>query len=153
MYGIVVRQPHTLFTKWSPYFKYPSGMLCSTILNITDYVPYTVLYTPWLLCNCQFVLLNPFTFSPSPPNPSPLAIISLFFIYESLFILFVHLFCSLDFTCKRNHMNTIFYHVQCVFFAQIFEGKIKMCIIHGSTNSVNYINVFNPVIYAYVLKV
>ena len=50
-------------------------------------------------------------------------------------------------------MNTIFYHVQCVFFAQIFEGKIKMCIIHGSTNSVNYINVFNPVIYAYVLKV
>ena len=39
------------------------------------------------------------------------------------------------------------------FFAQIFEGKIRMRVIHWKYYFRIYINVFNSFIYAYELKV
>ena len=39
------------------------------------------------------------------------------------------------------------------FFAQIFDGKIRVHIIHGYYYFCNYIKVFNSFIYAYALKV
>ena len=49
--------------------------------------------------------LNPITQS---HNPSPLVAVSLFSTYESVSILFVSLFCSLDSTYEWNHMVFVF---------------------------------------------
>ena len=58
---------------------------------------------PWLFCNYQLALLNPFTFFIQLPNLSPFYQ-SFLWIYDSVSILCVHLFCSLDFTYKWNLM-------------------------------------------------
>ena len=52
------------------YFKNPPGTTDS-YYNITDCIPYAVLYVTWLLCNYPLILLTPFTFF-SQPTPHPL---------------------------------------------------------------------------------
>ena len=75
----------------------------------------------WLFCNYQFVLLNPFSFSPPPSNTLPIWQLSDCSIYASVFVLFVHLFCSLDSIYKWNHMVFVFL---CLFF-NFKETKIE----------------------------
>ena len=86
----MVRQSYTL-QSFPSYFQHSLGTIHSHY-NIIDYIPYVVLCFSWLFCNYQPVLLNPFPFSPSHPNPSPLKIISLFSVsicfLLCLFILF-----------------------------------------------------------------
>ena len=70
--------------------------------NTIDYIP--CFTSPWLFCDYQFVLINPFSFSPSSSNtPSSGNNQSVLCIYESVSILFFHLYCSLDYTYKWNH--------------------------------------------------
>ena len=53
--------------------------------------------SPSLFCYCQLVLLNPFTFSPNPPNPLPAGNHqNVLCIYESVSVLLVCLFWFLD---------------------------------------------------------
>ena len=63
---------------------------------------------PWLFCNCQFVLLNPFIFF-HPACQAPLPSGSHEFvlcIYESASFSCVHLF--VDFTYKWDYMTFVF---------------------------------------------
>ena len=89
------------FTKYCLlYFKYPPGTIHS-FYTIIDSSLYCTFISLWLYCNYKFILLNPFTFSLSPPNPIPSSNHQFVFcIYESVSILFVHFFCSLDSTYK-----------------------------------------------------
>ena len=78
--------------------------------HLAPYILKTVLLTiflmsyftsPWLFCNYQFMLLNLFTFSLLPPAPLYSGNYqTVLCIYESVPVLFVHLFCSLDFAYK-----------------------------------------------------
>ena len=70
MYNIVVRHlcnlqndhPESLVPAWHHISYY----------NVTDCFPYAALYVTWLFCNCQFVLLNPFTILTQPPDLPPI---------------------------------------------------------------------------------
>ena len=53
---------------------------------------------------------------------------------------------------KASHNFLYFAEYDVHFFAQISEGKIRMYIIYGYTNSIP-IYVFNSFIYAYALEV
>ena len=63
--------------------------------HLASYIVVTILLTlfpmlyftsPWLLCNYQCALPNPFTIFTQLPNPSPLTAISLFSLSTSLFL-------------------------------------------------------------------
>ena len=82
---------HILYRVVPWHFKYP--LHPHSYYNITDYIPYTDLLTPWLFCNFQFVLLNPFTVFTQLPTPSYLVTIKIFSISMTLFpfCLFMHI--------------------------------------------------------------
>ena len=96
----------------SPQVKSPS---------ITIYLPFTLFYLPpppfplviitiLSLVTMRFFCLIPSPFSLSCPATTLLSdsCQSVLFIYESVPILFVSLFCSLDSTFKWNHMVLVF---------------------------------------------
>ena len=57
------------FTKWSPqYFYYPPGTKKVITISLTI-CPMLYFTSPWLFCNCQFVLLNLCTFFTQFPSP------------------------------------------------------------------------------------
>ena len=61
--------------------------------NITDCIPYTILYILGLFCNYQFVVLNPFTFFTQPFNLPPFwqpSVCSLESMSQFLFCLFIY---------------------------------------------------------------
>ena len=61
------------------------------------YISYTVLNIPCLFCTCQFVLLNPSTFSPILPHPLPADNPpNDLHIYDAVPVLVVCLVCLLD---------------------------------------------------------
>ena len=93
--SITIYHPFTLF--YLPPPPYPLGCLC--------------LWSICCLCLCSiFVcLLNPFTFFTQSLNSLPSdSCRPVLCIYESVSILFVSLFCSLDSTHKCNHMVLAF---------------------------------------------
>ena len=101
---------HTLYTSVplniSSTHLAPYRVITKILLTIFFMLYFTSL---WLFCNNQFVLLNPFTSF----THSPTSILSgnHYFglcVYESVSILFVHLFCSLDSTWKWNHVLFVF---------------------------------------------
>ena len=57
-----------------PHFLYQHHFLYCTVHHISSPTPFLILYFtyPWLFCNYLFVLFNPLTSSPSPPQPSPM---------------------------------------------------------------------------------
>ena len=100
VYSIVVRQ---LYNLQSDPPDISSTHLAPCIVITTLLIIFSMLYfTPlYLFCNYQFVLLNPFAFSPSPTTfLSSSSHQSVLCIYESVSVLFACLFCSLDFTRK-----------------------------------------------------
>ena len=67
------------------------------------------LHPLWLFRNHQFLLLNLFPFFTQPLSSHPIWQTSVYPLYhEFVSILFVHLFCVLDSTCKWNHMTFVF---------------------------------------------
>ena len=75
--------------------------LCLLIRILLTIFPMLYFISPWLFCNYQSVLLNPFTFYTQAPKPLPSGNLqSVFCVYESISISFVHLYCSLDCTYK-----------------------------------------------------
>ena len=83
VYSIVVRQSYTL----------ESAPPSSSCIHLAQYIVIIILLTKFPMlyftspfCNCQSVLLDPFTFfHPAPQPPSLLATISLFSVSISLF--------------------------------------------------------------------
>ena len=59
--------------------------LCIVISILLTIFPMLYFTFPWLFCNYRFVLLNPFTFHPSPKSPCHLTTIKMsrFFPYKS----------------------------------------------------------------------
>ena len=85
--------------------------------HLTSYIVIKILLTifpmlyfifPWIFCNYQFVLLNPSPFSLICQTPTHLATVMIFPKLDSVFVLFVHLFCFLNSTRKWNHMAFVF---------------------------------------------
>ena len=101
MQSTVVRQSYTWESDLQ-YFQYPSETI-SSYYNI-DCIPHAVLLHP----HAYFVTTNlyfsiPSQFSYSPPNPLPSDNHqSVLCSYESISIVFVHLFCILDSTFTRS---------------------------------------------------
>ena len=72
-----------------------SDKLCMHIF-FDYYVPYALLWSPWLICNNQFVLLNPYTFFSHSPDYSPMGNHqNSLCIYDSVSVLLAYLFCFL----------------------------------------------------------
>ena len=73
--------------------------LCQWVMCVSPLAtPFPILYFtyPWLLCNYQFVLLNPLTSSPIPPQPLPSGNHqNALCIHDSVSVL-LSLVCSLD---------------------------------------------------------
>ena len=107
--SIVVRQSYTL-QSCPPIFPVPAGTTHS-YYNITDYVPYAVLPSPWLFCSCQSVLLNPFTFftqSSNTPLPSGNHH-SVLCICESVSVLFIYIVLQI------SHVSEIIWYLSDIF--------------------------------------
>ena len=99
---------HYKLPKWTPH-------KCST--HLTPYIVFTVLLiiflmleftSPWLFCNCQFVLLNPFTFFiHTPPIWPPSKCCLYLWVYFCSACSFILVF-FLDFTYIWNYMAFVF---------------------------------------------
>ena len=102
MYSIAVIQSHTVQS--DP--RYLKSQLASHVVTTILLTVFPMLYftSLGLFCNKQLALLSPFTFSPSPPS-SPSEHPEVCFLYKSVFILFLHLFCSLD-----SYISEIIWH-------------------------------------------
>ena len=72
---------------------YPASSIVITILLAT--FPLLYLTSPWLFCNCRFALLDPFTFFTHATHPFS-SDSHQFLLCICDFVLFVHVFCSLD---------------------------------------------------------
>ena len=77
-YGIIVILIFPLCTPppSTPYSlkQSPHHCSCPWVMHISSSAtPFPILYctSPWLFCNCLFVLVNPLTSSPIPPLPLP----------------------------------------------------------------------------------
>ena len=91
------------FIKGSPDI--PSAHLAQYIVITTLLTIFPVLYLHprdySVTTNLYFSIPSPFSPSSTCPLPSDIHQ-SVLCIYESVFVLFVHLYCSLDSTCKWN---------------------------------------------------
>ena len=63
---------------FSQYFQYPNICMAPTIHILLTIFPIVYFTSSWLFCNCQFVLLTPFTFFTQFPTSLPCGNISLF---------------------------------------------------------------------------
>ena len=86
----------------TPHSLRPSPHCCSCpwVMHINSLAtPFPMLYftSPWLFCNYLFVLLNPLTSSPIPPQPLPSSNLQKALrIHDSVSVLLVCLVCLLD---------------------------------------------------------
>ena len=97
--GVQSTEPHQLgqwldiYATWSHHLDKSSAHLApytviTILLSIFSILHFT---SPWLFCNYQFVLLDPFTFFTIPPNPFPSGNCqNVLCILESVSVLLVH---------------------------------------------------------------
>ena len=100
--------------------QYPHHCSCTWVMHVSSLAtPFPALYFTayWLFCNYLFVLLNPLTFSPIPPNPLPSDNHqNVLHIHDSVSLLFVCLVCCLDPIVDRYTVFAILLFIVLIFF-------------------------------------
>ena len=105
--------PHSL--RQSPHHCSCPWIMCISSLA----TPFPALYftSHWLFCNYLFVLLNPLTFSPIPPNPLPSDNHqNVLHIHDPISFLLVCLVCFLDLIIDRYTVFAILLFIVLIFF-------------------------------------
>ena len=93
-----------IFPPWFPHSirQFPHHCPCSWVMYIFSLATLfrKLYFDPWLFCNNQFLLLNPYTFFAHPPDSLPSGNHQNV-LYDSVSVLLVHLFCVLDSIINR----------------------------------------------------